>query len=152
MSTREGYILLWSGSSYPNPLSRFAFLKTTPPGHTNPRPSLPAPLGPITPTLDLQPPKKRRVWPGNQGGSALCQHGTDFLHDLHTVQEDVRAVTTQDSQQQSLYQKWTDLCSTLLFNPALQDSFTPRIKLLQVYGHWIQHAQYSKCQVDRHGK
>ena len=74
------------------------------------------------------------------------------MHDLHAVQESVQAGTTQDVQQQSLYHQWTDLCSTLLVNPALQDPFIPRIELIQVYEPLFRHAQYSKCQVNRLGK
>ena len=60
--------------------------------------------------------------------------------------------TTQDAQQQKLYQKWTNFCSTLLINHDLQDSSIPRIDILQVYGQRFRHTHYSKHQVDRLGK
>ena len=51
-----------------------------------------------------------------------------------------------------MYQQLTYLCSTLSVNPALQDLFTPRIELLQVYGDRICHTHYSKHQMNRLGK
>ena len=77
---------------------------------------------------------------------------TAFLRDLHAVQEAMQSGTTKDARQKSLYHQWTDIFSTLLVNPDLQDPFIPRIKLLQVYGHRVQHAQHSKHQVGRLGK
>ena len=64
----------------------------------------------------------------------------------------MRAGTTQDSRQQRLYKQWSDFCATLKINPALQDSSIPCVEVLQVYGHRVRHAQYSKRQVDRLGK
>ena len=61
-------------------------------------------------------------------------------------------VTTQDSHQQRLYKQWSNFCATLKINPALQYSSVPRVEALQVYGHRVRHAQYSKCRVDRLGK
>ena len=78
--------------------------------------------------------------------------GTAFLRDLKAAHEAVRAGTTQDVRQQRMYQQWTDLCSTLLVNPDIQDPSIPHIELLQVYGHRFQHTQHSKRQVERLGK
>ena len=58
--------------------------------------------------------------------------GTAFLRDVHDVQEAVRSGTTQDARQLRLYQQWTDLCSNLSVNLALQDPFILHIELLQV--------------------
>ena len=64
----------------------------------------------------------------------------------------MQARTTQDSRQQRLYKQWSNFCATLNINPALQDSSVPRIEVLQVYGHRVRHAQYSKRRVDLLGK
>ena len=78
--------------------------------------------------------------------------GTAFLHDLKAVQEIMQAVTTQDARHQRLYRKWAGLCATLLVNSTLQYSSISRIELLQVYGHRVRHAKYSKRRMDRLGK
>ena len=64
----------------------------------------------------------------------------------------MRAGTTQDARQQRMYHNWTELCSNLLGNPDLLDSSLPRIKILQVYEHRVQHAHYSKQRLGRIGK
>ena len=64
----------------------------------------------------------------------------------------MRSGTTQDARHQRLYRKWADFCATLSVNPNLQDPSIPRIELLQVYGHCVWNAKYSKRRVDRLGK
>ena len=78
--------------------------------------------------------------------------GTAFLHDLNAAQEAAQAGTNQYVRQQRLYQQWSDFCATLLVNPPLQDTSIPRVELLQVYGHQVWHAKYSKRRKDRLGK
>ena len=53
-----------------------------------------------------------------------------FMNNPHVVQKAVRAGTTQDAQQQRLYRKWDDFCSTLSVVPTLQDSSLPWIEIL----------------------
>ena len=77
---------------------------------------------------------------------------SDFLRDLHATQEAIRAGTTQDARHQKLYKQWSNFCITLEVNCALQDPSVPRMEVLQVYGHRVRHAQYSKRQVDQLGK
>ena len=78
--------------------------------------------------------------------------GSAFLRDLHAAQEAVRAGTTQDSRQQRLYKQWSNFCTTLKINPTLQDSSVLHAEVLQVYGHQVRHAEYSKRRVDQLGK
>ena len=47
-----------------------------------------------------------------------------------------------------MYWQWSALCATLLANTTLQDPSIPCIKILQVYGHRVWHAKYSKCRMD----
>ena len=78
--------------------------------------------------------------------------GSAFLRDLHAAQEAMRAGTTQDSCQQRLYKQWSNFCTTLKINPTLQDSSVLHAEVLQVYGHRVRHAEYSKRRVDQLGK
>ena len=48
--------------------------------------------------------------------------------------------------------QWANFCSTLSVSPTLKDSSLPRVEILQVKGHRVGHAQYSKRRVDRLGK
>ena len=74
----------------------------------------------------------------------LPDSGTDFLRDLHTAEEAVQDGTTQDAIHKRVYWQWAEFYATLLVNPVIQDSSIPRIKLIQVYGHRVWHANYSK--------
>ena len=86
------------------------------------------------------------------GGRVATKCAAVFMHDLHTVQDAVRAGTTQDARQQSLYRQWANFCSTLSVGPTLQDSSLPRVEILQVYEHRVRHTHYSKLQVEQLGK
>ena len=77
---------------------------------------------------------------------------TIFMRYLFAVQEAVQSGTTLDACQQRMYQHWADLCSTFSVVPNLQDSSLSRDEILQVYGHRVRHAHYSKRCMDRLGK
>ena len=63
---------------------------------------------------------------------SLPAAGNNFLRDLNSAHETVRAGITQDSRQQRLSRQWVDFSAILSVNLTLQDLSIPHIELLQV--------------------
>ena len=55
----------------------------------------------------------------------------------------MRDGTIYNSHTVTLYTQWTVLCTNLQLNHLLEDPNLPSVDILQVYGHWARHGNYS---------